>query len=89
MVDTGSEYNWVPRSILEELGVESVRTDRFETADGRDIYFHRNSVLDNAFDRLTVGSEVRFVEEIGEKGPQASTVREVSKHHLFRPRPIL
>jgi cold shock CspA family protein len=29
------------------------------------------------------GSEVRFVEEIGEKGPQASTVRLVGKHHLL------
>jgi len=53
-----------------------------ETADGREIYFHRNSVLDNAFDRLTVGSEVRFVEEMGEKGAQASTVRLAGKHHL-------
>lgn len=53
-----------------------------ETADGREVYFHRNSVLDGAFDRLAVGSEVRFVEEIGEKGPQASTVRLVGKHHL-------
>jgi predicted aspartyl protease len=35
MVDTGSEYNWVPRVVLEELGVEPARTDRFETADGR------------------------------------------------------
>ena len=54
-----------------------------ETADGREVYFHRNSVLNDAFDRLTVGSEVRFVEEIGEKGPQASTVREIGKHHLL------
>jgi cold shock CspA family protein/ribosome-associated translation inhibitor RaiA len=54
-----------------------------ETADGREIYFHRNSVLDDAFDRLTVGSEVRFVEEMGEKGPQASTVRVIGKHHLL------
>ncbi len=46
-----------------------------ETADGREVYFHRNSVLDDAFEHLTVGSEVRFVEEMGEKGPQASTVR--------------
>jgi cold shock CspA family protein/ribosome-associated translation inhibitor RaiA len=53
-----------------------------ETADGREVYFHRNSVLDDAFDRLTVGSEVRFVEEMGEKGPQASTVRLIGKHHL-------
>lgn len=35
MVDTGSEYNWVPRPLLEELGVTPQRTDRFETADGR------------------------------------------------------
>jgi cold shock CspA family protein len=54
-----------------------------ETADGREVYFHRNSVLDNAFDQLTVGCEVRFVEEMGEKGPQASTVRLVGKHHLL------
>lgn len=44
-----------------------------ETANGREIYFHRNSVIDN-FDRLEVGSRVRFVEEKGEEGPQASTV---------------
>lgn len=53
-----------------------------EAADGREIYFHRNSVLDDAFDRLAVGSEVRFAEAIGEKGPQASTVRLIGKHHL-------
>jgi cold shock CspA family protein len=53
-----------------------------ETADGREVYFHCNSVLDDAFEHLTVGSEVRFVEEMGEKGPQASTVRLVGKHHL-------
>ena len=35
MVDTGSEYNWVPAAVLESLGVTRVRRDRFETADGR------------------------------------------------------
>ena len=35
MVDTGSEYNWAPAPLLHELGVKPVRTDRFETADGR------------------------------------------------------
>lgn len=35
MVDTGSEYNWVPADILQDLGVTPVRVDRFETADGR------------------------------------------------------
>lgn len=34
-VDTGSEYNWVPRDVLLDLGLTPVRIDRFETADGR------------------------------------------------------
>ena len=50
--------------------------------DGREIYFHRNSVLDAGFDRVSVGAEVRFVEEEGVRGPQASTVRLVGKHLL-------
>ncbi len=45
-----------------------------ETADGREIYFHRNAVLNGGFARLAVGAPVRFSEEDGEKGPQASTV---------------
>lgn len=35
MVDTGSEYNWIPSEVLVDLGVSPVRIDRFETADGR------------------------------------------------------
>jgi ribosomal subunit interface protein len=54
-----------------------------ETPDGRDIYFHRNSVLHGHFDELRPGTEVTFVEEAGEKGPQASTVKIVGRHgHL-------
>ena len=44
------------------------------TRDGRDVYFHRNSVVGGTFDRLSLGVQVRFAEEEGEKGPQASTV---------------
>ena len=44
------------------------------THDGREIYFHENSVLNDNFRRLRVGMQVRFAEEDGEKGPQASTV---------------
>jgi ribosome-associated translation inhibitor RaiA/cold shock CspA family protein len=47
---------------------------RIETHDGRLIYFHGNSVLGRAFTELSVGTEVRFAEEAGELGPQASTV---------------
>jgi cold shock CspA family protein/ribosome-associated translation inhibitor RaiA len=51
-----------------------------ETADGREIYFHANSVLDSGFSDLKIGTEVRFAEESGEKGPQASTVTPVTHH---------
>jgi ribosome-associated translation inhibitor RaiA/cold shock CspA family protein len=45
-----------------------------EALDGREIYFHRHSLINGDFDKLTVGSGVRFVEEQGDEGPQASTV---------------
>ena len=45
-----------------------------ETSDNREIYFHRNAVLDGRFDDLEPGTTVRFAEEEGDKGPQASTV---------------
>ena len=46
-----------------------------ETEDGAEIYFHKNSVLDYDFDKLEIGTEVSFIEEMGNKGPQASSVR--------------
>lgn len=55
---------------------------RIETMDGREIYFHRNSLVDSDFDALEMGDEVRFVEETGDHGPQASTVYLIGKHHV-------
>jgi ribosomal subunit interface protein len=55
---------------------------RIETPDGRGVYFHRNSVLGIEFDALQLGTEVRFDEEMGENGPQASSVRLIGKHHI-------
>ena len=57
----------------------------FIQTDEHRVYFNRASVLDNAFDDLTVGTPVAFVEEPGEKGPQASTVRVLGKHHYVAP----
>ena len=48
-----------------------------QTPDGREVYFHRNSVVDGDFDRLVIGDEVRFSETAGDQGPQASTVHVV------------
>lgn len=55
------------------------------TIDGREIYFHKDSVLNRGFSRLKVGSSVTFAEEQGEKGPQASTVRIHRKHSAAKP----
>lgn len=48
-------------------------------SDGRELYFHRRAVLHDDFERLAVGTEVRFVDEQGEEGPQASSVQIVSR----------
>lgn len=50
------------------------------TEGGKRLYFHRNSVLNGGFEKLRIGTEVKVLEEMGEQGPQASTVR------LARPR---
>jgi len=52
-----------------------------QAADGREIYFNCNSVLDGA-SNIAVGTRVSYVEQIGEKGPQASTVKTLGKHGL-------
>jgi ribosomal subunit interface protein len=45
-----------------------------EAEDGHEVYFHQNSVLGARFAKLAVGARVRFAEEDGDNGPQASTV---------------
>ena len=67
-----------PHGMVEKLFAEGygfIRT----VDDDRQYYFHRNSVLHDDFDRLAVGTEVRFSAEEGDKGPQASSVQIVSK----------
>lgn len=52
------------------------------SSDGEEIYFHRNSVLGAELSQLDVGSRVMFSQEVGEKGPQATTVKLLGKHAL-------
>ncbi len=52
-----------------------------KNADGREIYFHRNSLVDMDFDHLDPGTEVQYVEEQGQQGPRATTVT-AGKRHL-------
>ena len=53
-----------------------------ETPDRREVYFHRNSVINWDFDRLDPGTEVLYVEELGKEGPQAKQVT-VGKHSVI------
>jgi ribosomal subunit interface protein len=62
-----------PRGIIKEL-FPYENYGIIETPEGREIYFHRNSVVDADFDKLQEGLPVHFSEEMGIEGPQASTV---------------
>ena len=70
-----------PHGMISKL-VPSENYGMITDADGREIYFHRNSLIDTDFDGLNIGTEVRFVEEQGDQGPQASTVHVIGKHHI-------
>lgn len=45
------------------------------SAEGREVYFHKNAVKDMKFEKLNIGDCVEFGEEAGDKGPQATWVR--------------
>lgn len=42
---------------------------------GTQLYFHRDSVTNGAFEDLTIGQSVHYVEEEGDAGPVATKVR--------------
>jgi cold shock CspA family protein/ribosome-associated translation inhibitor RaiA len=76
------DHDVLPHGIVSKLFPEK-GYGFIETSDHREVYFHKNSVLDG-FENLKIGEEVRFAEETGEKGPQASTVKILRKertHH--------
>jgi cold shock CspA family protein/ribosome-associated translation inhibitor RaiA len=69
-----------PHGVIERIFPEKscgfIRAD-----DGREIYFHKNAVLEAPLDALRIGAEVRFSEEEGRDGPQASTVHVYGTSH--------
>lgn len=50
-----------------------------KSLEGREIYFHKDSLSAAEFDRLEIGTGVQWNEEEGDKGPQASFVKIVDK----------
>jgi predicted aspartyl protease len=61
MVDTGSEYTWIPRAVLEDLGIGVERVRHFVTADGRVIAREMGYAIIHAAATSTV-DEVVFAE---------------------------
>ena len=66
-------------AVVEKLFTEQGYGFIKEVSTGREIYFHRNSVTNNDFDRLVIGAGVRYKETMGEMGPQATTVQLLDK----------
>lgn len=50
---------------------------------GAHIYFHANAIVDEEFESLEVGTPVRFHEEEGDEGPQASSVHVLSEQETI------
>ncbi|MDR0307580.1 MAG: cold shock domain-containing protein [Chitinispirillales bacterium] len=67
-----SEADGIVEKIFRNDGVGFIRT-----FDDRQVFFHRHALVNDNFDTLREGAAVRFVETMGEKGPQASTVQVV------------
>ena len=66
-----------PASEVQGIIAKLMRDYGFISSQGRDVYFHANSVVSEAFEDLRVGMGVAFREESGNEGPQASSVRVV------------
>lgn len=68
-----------PHGLVERLNESEGYGFLRVVGDNRQFYFHRNAVLHGDFERLAVGTEVRFSPQEGDKGPQASSVQMVAK----------
>ncbi len=56
---------------LKENGFGFIKPDN----DGKDVFFHAQSLVDLSFDDLKEGDKVTFDVEQGPKGPAATNVR--------------
>jgi cold shock CspA family protein len=67
-----AEADGIVEKIFRADGVGFIRT-----LDDRQVFFHRNALVNESFDALREGAAVRIVETMGEKGPQATSVHVV------------
>jgi cold shock CspA family protein len=72
-----SAGNLSGRGVVSEL-VAGMNYGLISTPEGIDVYFHREHVIDGAFDRLEIGSTVEFSVAPSLLGAQATRVKLVS-----------
>ncbi len=70
------------QGMIERLFPED-KAGFIRTTDGREIYFHANSLINRAYGELKAGMGVRFSEEMGEKGPQCTSVQVVDVQESY------
>jgi ribosome-associated translation inhibitor RaiA/cold shock CspA family protein len=75
---TVKQHEPAPRAHVSRLFPEE-GCGYLETLDGSEIYFHKNSVLNDGFEKLAIGTEVSFVEEEGNQGLEVSAVRIIGR----------
>jgi ribosomal subunit interface protein len=73
-VHYGKTHNKSPHGVVSKVFPERGYGFLEAEEDGHEIYFHEHSVLGARFAKVKVGARVRYAEELGDKGPQASTV---------------
>jgi len=48
-----------------------------QTDSGKDVFVHHSAIVGEGFKSLSEGERVSFIEEAGQKGPQATNVRKL------------
>lgn len=70
----GQEISGIIIKIFFEEGYGFLRS-----LEGEEIYFHRNSIVNDEFEQLEPGTGVNYTAEVGDKGLQASSVQILEK----------
>ena len=93
VVDSASEYSWIPGSVLTEIGIQPVRRAQFESADGR--LFERHvgfAILDvdrNSSPTIVVFARASDTVLLGSHGLEGMNLRiDLARNKLVSAGPI-
>jgi len=70
------EFTGLVARLVPEEGYGFIRR-----ADGNELYFNSDNLVNTRFDQIREGDEVKFIEEMAAEGPQAKRVS-VGRHHI-------